>query len=135
VVVLFDRFNLPESIFDVVFATEQQAMVAKMLIEFMRSKGGTITKTEMSLFATKLHDGTLIQVDTMIGPIPQKKSVEMSYNKRQFYDRILTPMKAMGMIDYNLYGKVYSVSDHFNKAMISVGLLWLREVRLTEKKL
>jgi len=127
-VILFDRFNLPENIFDVIFATEQQAVVGKMLIEYMRKNGGTIGKTEMSLFATKLHEGTLIEVERNM-PVPIKKNVEISYNKRQFYDRILTPMKAMGMIDYDLYKKVYSISDKFNKAMISIGLLWVREIR------
>ncbi|PIN70389.1 hypothetical protein COV93_01705 [Candidatus Woesearchaeota archaeon CG11_big_fil_rev_8_21_14_0_20_43_8] len=130
-VVLFDRFNLPENIFEVVFATEQQAIVGKMLLGYMQKSGGTIGKTEMSLFATRLHEGTLIEVEKDL-PVPVKKNVEISYNKRQFYDRILTPMKAMGMIDYDLYKKVYSVSDKFNKAMLNIGLLWIREIRKGE---
>ena len=128
-VVLFDRFNLPEDIFQIIFATEQQAIVGKMLIEYLKKNGGTIGKTEMSLFATRLHEGTLIVVEKDHHIVPQKKNVEISYNKRQFYDRILTPMKAMGMIDYDLYKKVYSISDKFNKAMLSIGLLWVREVQ------
>ena len=127
-VVLFDRFNLPEDIFEVIFATKQQIIVAKLLIEMIKENEGEINKTEMSLFATKLHEGNLIT--TLIDEPPYKgKKVKISYNKRQFYDRILTPMKSMGLIDYDLYKKTYKISDNFNKEMIRVGLLWLRELK------
>ena len=59
----------------------------------------------------------------------QGKKVKLSYNKRQFYDRILTPMKSMGLIDYDMYKKTYRVSDAFNKELIKVGLMWLRELK------
>ena len=36
-VILFDRFNLPEDIFEVIFATKQQIIVAKLLIEEMKA--------------------------------------------------------------------------------------------------
>ena len=126
-VILFDSFNLPEDIYEVIFATDQQRIVGKLLINDMKTKGGEITKSEMSAFAMALHDGELVtQLD-----LPQYKGrqVKLSYNKRQFYDRILTPMKAMGLIDYDLYKKTYRISDKFNKAMIKIGLLWLREIR------
>lgn len=127
-VVLFDRFNLPEDIFEVIFATKQQTIVAKLLIEMIKENKGEINKTEMSLFATKLHEGNLIT--TLVEEPPYKgKKVKISYNKRQFYDRILTPMKSMGLIDYDLYKKTYKISDKFNKLMIRIGLLWLREIR------
>lgn len=131
VVILFDRFNLPENIYEIVFATEQQVIVGKMLIDYMKANGRSIGKTEMSLFATKLHEGTLVEVNqaTEESPIPSKKKITISYNKRQFYDRILTPMKAMGMIDYDLYKKVYTISDKLNKSLITIGLLWVREIR------
>ena len=126
-VVLFDRFNLPEDIFEVIFATKQQIIVAKLLIEQIKGSGGEINKTEMSLFATKLHEGNYIT--TLIDEPPYKgKKVKISYNKRQFYDRILTPMKSMGLIDYNLYKKTYKISDNFNKEMIRIGLLWRIEM-------
>ena len=127
-VILFDRFNLPDDIYETVFATKQQVIVAKLLIEMMKDNGGEITKTEMSLFATKLHDGSLI-TDLIDEPPFKGKKVKVSYNKRQFYDRILTPMKSMGLIDYDLYKKTYRISDNFNKEMIRVGLLWLKELR------
>ena len=38
-------------------------------------------------------------------------------------------MKGMGLIDYDLYKKTYKISDKFNKAMIKIGLLWIREIR------
>src|SRR5262245_47177353 len=99
-VILFDRFNLPEDIFEIIFSTGQQTIVAGELIKFMAEHKGEITKTEMSLFATQLHDGTY---ETMLDDGQYKgKKVKLSYNKRQFYDRILTPMKAMGLIDYDL---------------------------------
>jgi hypothetical protein len=126
-VILFDRFNLPEDIYEIIFATRQQKIVAKLLIKEMQGKGGEINKTEMSFFATKLHEGELI---AEIDEEPYKgKKVKLSYNKRQFYDRIVTPMKSMGLIYYDLYKKTYKVSDRFNKEMIRVGLMWLQEIR------
>src|SRR3989338_1455363 len=131
-VILFDRFNLPEDVFEVIFATKQQIIVAKLLMEMIKDNGSEITKTEMSLFATKLHDGDLIT--DLIDEAPYKgKKVKISYNKRQFYDRILTPMKSMGLIDYDLYKKTYKISDKFNKDMIRVGLMWLQEMRKTPR--
>jgi hypothetical protein len=126
-VVLFDQYHLPKNIYDIIFATEQQSLVAKMLIEEMKEKGGQLGKTEMSLFATRLHEGTLVDTedDTMF---KKKQQTKVSYNKRQFYDRILTPMKAMGMIDYDMYKKVYIISTRFNKVLIKIGLMWIQEV-------
>ncbi len=126
-VVLFDQFNLPEDIYEVIFATKQQVIVAKLLIRHMKENSGEIGKTEMSLFATKLHEGNLITV--LDEPEYRGKKVKISYNKRQFYDRILTPMKSMGIIDYDLYKKTYSVSEKFNKSMMKIGLMWLQELR------
>jgi len=130
-VILFDLYNLSEDVYEIIFATKQQKVVGKLLIEELKDKGGEMTKTEMSLFATALHDGTLIaEIDEepYIG-----KKVKISYNKRQFYDRILTPMKSMGLIDYDLYKKTYKISDKFNKTLIRIGLMWVRELR--DKKL
>ncbi|RME52102.1 hypothetical protein D6783_05815 [Candidatus Woesearchaeota archaeon] len=127
-VVLFDQFNLPENIFEIIFATTQQVIVAKLLVEEMKRKDGEIGKTEMSLFATQLHDG--ITISTKDARIPGlKKDIKLSYNKRQFYDRILTPMKTMGLIDYDLYKKTYKLSEKFNKNMMRIGLMWLQELR------
>jgi len=125
-VILFDQFNLPEDIYKVIFATEQQEIVAKVLITHMWSNGGEIGKTEMGLFATKLHEGEMVIKEK--GKSPLEREQRISYNKRQFYDRILTPMRGMGLIDYDLYRKTYKVSDKFNKMMIKVGLMWLREI-------
>jgi len=111
----------------VIFATKQQKIVAELLIQHMKENGGEIGKSEMSLFATKLHEGNLI---TEIDEPPYKgKRVKLSYNKRQFYDRILTPMKSMGIIYYDLYRKTYKISEAFNKEMIKIGILWLKELR------
>lgn len=125
-VILFDRYNLSENIFEIVFATKQQEIVAKLLIKYMKENGAEIGKTEMSMFATKLHEGNIV---TEINEPPyQGKKVKISYNKRQFYDRILTPLRTMGMIDYDMYKKTYRLSDNFNKMMIKLGLMWLREL-------
>jgi hypothetical protein len=134
-VVLFDQFNLPNDIYEVIFATSQQVEVAKMLINEMKVKGGEIGKTEMSMFATSLHDGLDVEQVVGEGPFRQKKKVNISYNKRQFYDRILTPMKTMGLIDYDLYKKTYKISEKFNKNMMRVGLMWLQELRKPPIKL
>ena len=55
-----DQFNLPDDIYKVIFATEQQEVVGKMLTEYMWKNGGEIGKTEMSLFATALHEGKAV---------------------------------------------------------------------------
>jgi hypothetical protein len=76
----------------------------------------------MSLLAPKLHEGSFI---TEINEAPYKgKKVKLSYNKRQFYDRILTPMRGMGLIDYDLYKKTYRISNRFNKEMVNIGRMW-----------
>jgi hypothetical protein len=126
-VILYDQFNLPEDVFEIIFATKQQVVVSKLLIRHMKENGNVIGKTEMSLFATKLHEGELITV--LDDPEFRGKKVKISYNKRQFYDRILTPMKSMGIIDYDLYKKTYSISDKFNKNLMRIGLMWLQEMR------
>ncbi len=126
-VILFDRFNLPEDIFEIIFATKQQKIVAKLLIDHIKTNNREIGKTEMSIFATKLHEGNLIT--SIDEPAFKGKKVKISYNKRQFYDRILTPMKSMGIIDYDLYKKTYKLSEKFNKQMMEIGLMWLQELR------
>ncbi|USN44989.1 MAG: hypothetical protein H6502_02905 [Candidatus Woesearchaeota archaeon] len=130
-VVLYDQFNLPENVLEIIFATKQQVVVAKMLIEQMKEHGGEIGKTEMSMFATALHEGANVNLTRpVVGPgKPIKKDLQVSYNKRQFYDRILTPMKAMGLIDYDMYKKTYKLSEKFNKNMMKIGLMWLQELR------
>jgi hypothetical protein len=128
-VILFDQYNLPKDIYEIIFATEQQKIVAKMLIKRMKENGGVMGKTEMSLFATKLHEGELIDDTEESSPFKKEKKPKMSYNKRQFYDRILTPMKTMGLIDYDMYQKTYKISNKFNTLMIKIGLMWLQEIR------
>jgi len=121
-VILFDRFNLPGEVFEVIFATEQQIIVAKELIKYLIANGGSVSKTKMSFFATQLHDG---QYETVLedGKFKKQKA-RLSYNKRQFYDRILTPMKSMGLVRYDLYKKTYSVSSDFSRELTRVGLMW-----------
>lgn len=133
-VILFDRFNLPDDIYEVIFATKQQVIVAKLLVEMIKESGGEISKTEMSLFATRLHDGELI-TDLVDEPPYKGKKVKVSYNKRQFYDRILTPMKSMGLIDYDLYKKTYKLSDKFSKEASKIGLMWTQEMRRPQKNI
>ena len=118
-VVLFDRFNLPEDIYEIIFATEQQIIVAKALVREMKLHKGELTKPEMSDFATKLHEGKLV---TVIDREPfTGKKVKLSYNKRQFYDRILTPMKSMGLIYYDLYKKTYKLQHRVSQNRQHVG--------------
>jgi len=128
-VILFDQFNLPDDIFKVIFATEQQEVVAKLLINYIKQNNSEIGKTEMSLFATQLHEGKLVDTTQPVKGPQIKKAPLISYNKRQFYDRILTPMKSMGLVDYDLYKKTYRISEKFNRLMIRIGLMWLREIR------
>lgn len=126
-VILFDRFHMPEDVLDIIFSTKQQKIVAAELLKFIADNNGSIGKTEMSMFASKLHDG---EYETILNEEPYKgKKVKLSYNKRQFYDRILTPMKSMGLIDYDMYQKTYNLSDRFNNEMIKVGLMWKEKLR------
>ncbi|MFW5991416.1 MAG: hypothetical protein ACOCQX_04255 [Candidatus Nanoarchaeia archaeon] len=126
-VILFDQYNLPNDVYEIIFATKQQRIVARQLIKEIKNKGGEITKTDMSVFATALHEGNYVaELDE---PEYKGKTVKLAYNKRQFYDRILTPMKGMGLIDYDLYRKVYKLSDKFNKYMYKIGLMWVREIK------
>jgi len=121
-VILYDRFNLPEDVFDVIFSTSQQIIVAKELIRYIITNNDEITKTEMSLFATKLHDGVY---ETVLEDKPYRgRKAKLSYNKRQFYDRILTPMKSMGLINYDLYKKTYKISRQFSNDLMKIGLMW-----------
>jgi len=130
-VILFDRFNLPTDIYEVIFSTNQQNIVAKELIRYMAKRKGEITKTEMSEFATKLHDGEYVCV--LDEPPYKGRKVKLSYNKRQFYDRILTPMKAMGLIDYDLYKKTYKISNHFPNDLVRIGEMWAKELKKMKK--
>ncbi len=126
-VILYDQFNLPEDIYEIIFATPQQKIVAKILISFMKSNGGEINKTQMSFFATKLHDGVL---EAEIDEAGYKgKVVRLAYNKRQFYDRILTPMKSMGLINYNLYKKTYKISTQFSETIGKIAFMWNQEIK------
>jgi hypothetical protein len=131
-VILFDLFNIPDDILEIIFATNQQKVVAKLLINHIKENGGEIGKTEMSLFATRLHEGNLLE--EIEEPSYKGKKVKLSYNKRQFYDRILTPMKSMGIINYNLYKKTYKLSDHFNNEMLRIGMMWLEELKKPASK-
>lgn len=127
-VILFDQFNLPDDVFEIIFATAQQVEVAKLLVQEMKINEGEIGKTQMSMFATTLHEGIIIKTDK--GRIKSlNKPKKISYNKRQFYDRILTPMKTMGLINYDNFKKTYKLSEKFNKNMMRVGLMWLQELR------
>ncbi|HII29471.1 hypothetical protein COT48_05770 [Candidatus Woesearchaeota archaeon CG08_land_8_20_14_0_20_47_9] len=126
-VILFDQFNMPKDVYGIIFATEQQGVVAKLLIDYMKTNNSEIGRTEMSLFATQLHNGEI--VTTIDLPPYAGRRVKLSYNKRQFYDRIVTPMKSMGLIEYDLYKKTYRLTDRFNKLMIKIGLEWLQELK------
>ena len=130
-VILVDQYNLPEDVYVIIFFTEQQQIVARMLVKYMWENSGEIGKTEMSFFATKLHEGQAVLREK--GRSPLQNEARISYNKRQFYDRILTPMRGMGLIEYDLYKKTYRISDKFNKLMIRIGLLWLREMEKGKK--
>lgn len=126
-VILVDQYNIPDDIFEIIFATSQQKIVGKVLVNCFKENNGELTKSEMSLFATKLHEGNIM---TYIDDEPYAgRQVKISYNKRQFYDRILTPMRSMGLIDYDLYKRTYRLSENFNKLMIKIGMMWVKDMK------
>jgi len=125
-VMLFDADNLPENVYGLVFSTRQQEVVARMLINLMKESGSEINKAQMSNFATRLHEGTIIlEVESGF----QKRTVKISYNKKQFYERILNPLKSMGMIEYDLHKKVYRLNSKFARTLNHIGTMWLEEMR------
>lgn len=125
-VMLFDSNNLSPNVAGIVFATKQQEIVAEMLLAHIKESGGELTKAEMSSFATKLHEGaTVFEASSQF----HKKSVKISYNKKQFYDRILTPLKLMGCIEYDLHKKVYRASSKFSRTLNRIGEMWNNELR------
>ena len=126
-VILYDRFNLSNDIFEIIFSTEQQKIVAKELIKFINENNAEISKTQMSFFATQLHDGKYECI--LDSGVHKGKRAKLSYNKRQFYDRILTPMKSMGLIEYDLYKKTYKISTKFSNDLMKIGLMWKNELR------
>ena len=74
-----------------------------------------------------LNDGKVV---TEIEDEPFRgKKVRISYNKRQFYDRILTPLRSMGLVQYDLYKRAYRLSPSFREAMAKVGEMWLQELQ------
>ena len=126
-VILFDLHNIPNNVFEIIFSTTQQKIVGRVLIDYLKQHNGEVSKTQLGQFATNLNEGkvvTQIEEEPFIG-----KHVKLSYNKRQFYDRILTPMRAMGLIEYNLYKKTYKISENFVKAISNVGALWQDELK------
>ena len=126
-VILFDQHNLSGDIYETIFSTAQQKIVGRVLIDYFKQNNGVVSKIELSLFAIKLNEGkiiTQIEEEPFIG-----KKVRLSYNKRQFYDRILTPMRGMGLIDYDLYQKTYKISENFSKALSNIGILWGKEFK------
>src|SRR3989338_568136 len=130
-VILFDRDNMPEDIFDIIFSTDQQAIAARLLIKALKENRGEMGRDLMSIFANQLHEGKIsIILDDEDDELDlPKRKVAISYNKRQFYDRVLTPMRSMGLIDFDLYKKVYKLSDKFSQAMEGIGKLWINEIR------
>ncbi len=123
---------MPDNILEIVFSTKQQKIVANVLISTMKKKGGEINKNEMSEIATTLHEGKLqTQIDEQGY---RGRMVKLSYNKRQFYDRILTPLMGMGMIDYNIYKKTYRISNDFCKQMEKIGSKWTEYLDEPKKK-
>jgi hypothetical protein len=125
-VILFDQYNLPSDIYEILFATPQQEIVARILIDFIKENNNEINKTQMSFFASKLHEGTL---EATVDKAPYSgKVVRLSYNKRQFYDRILTPMKSMGLIKYDMYKKTYALSTEFCQIIQRIGVMWSAQI-------
>ena len=126
-VILFDIFNLPSNIFEIIFATKSQKIVGELLIKLMREKGGEITKTVMRAFATELHEG---KFETVIDEEPYfGKKERLSYNKRQFYARILIPLKGRGLKYYDLYKKTYKLSSRFSEEIQKISIMWKQELK------
>ncbi len=123
-VILFNASKIQENIHNIVFATRQQELVAKMLIDHIKENGGELSKPEMSNFAKKIADGITIESNEKI-----------AYNKKQFYDRILKPMKNMYMIEYDQNKKLYRISDKFNQMLTKIGLMWMQEIRKPMKSM
>ena len=67
-VILFDIFHLPDDVFSIVFATDQQVAVAKMLVIEIKEHGGELGKTEMLMRdVLALTPGAIIELDSLAG--------------------------------------------------------------------
>lgn len=125
-VIIFDRENLSDDIYEVIFSTRHQIIVGKSLIRFFRENGNELDKTSMSFFVNMLHEGDL---ETTIDEPPYAgQRVRLTYNRRQFYERILGPFKSMGLIDFDSQSKKYTLSNNFIKDLKKIGVLWHREL-------
>ena len=52
-VILYDRFNLPDDIFEIIFSTKQQEIVAKLLIDYMK-KNDIKNSSDLFLYKSKI---------------------------------------------------------------------------------
>ena len=130
-VILFDYTKTQENVHSIIFSTKQQELVSRLLISRIKDNQGTLSRTEMSVFANNLHDGAVI---AEVRKENELQSVKISYNKKQFYDRILNPMKTMGLVEYDSGKRVYRLSEKFHTAMTQIGKLWLDTVRNQEEQ-
>ncbi|HLD88628.1 MAG TPA: hypothetical protein VI894_00325 [Candidatus Nanoarchaeia archaeon] len=126
-VILINSLDKTENIEEIIFATKQQAIVARILIQKMKDSNGSFDKTEMALFANRLHTGEMVMEHKCRGFVVNK--VNVSYNKRQFYERILSPMKIMGLIEYDDNRKIYILSDQFSRLLSIIGTKWHDEIK------
>lgn len=107
-VVLFDRSTLSANVFETLFATAEQAAAARALVDALKQNNCEFTRQEMSAFANELHAG--------------KGNVK--YNRRQFYERILTPMKGMGLVEYVELQKCYRITAKFSDDLLRIAQQW-----------
>lgn len=125
--ILFDSNELND-IFTIIFALENQQKVGRILIEFLKIKR-VVSKSDLSKFAQSLNDNKL--KDLAEFEEMQKNTefdIDIKYNRKQFYSRILNPMLRMGLVNLGYYDKKYRISREFIDHIQKIANLWEKKI-------
>ena len=130
-VILIDQQNLPEDVYAVIFATEQREVVAKMLVKYMAENGAKWERQRWVCSPTTFTKGKLSSRKKANLPCSRKQGCLTT--RGNFMIGSLRRCASMGLIEYDLFKKTYKLSDKFNKLMVRIGLMWLRELDRLKK--
>lgn len=128
--ILFNS-NEMSDIVQIIFPLENQWKCAKLLIEYIKSHN-YISKAQISKLADLLNEGNLKELGEEFYDLNSKLDFELEvlkYNRKQFYSRIVGPMKEMGLINLGLYDKKYRLSLEFLDNLEKLKELWSQIIK------
>lgn len=125
--ILFDSNQL-DNIFTILFGLQNQQKVAQTLIEFLKIKR-VVSKSDLSNFAQLLNDGKMKELSEFeeIQELTEF-DIDIKYNRKQFYSRILNPMLKMGLVNLGYYDKKYRLSREFIDSLTKIASLWEKKI-------